>query len=238
MPFPDPTVNDFPDADQDAAPAGPRRFVIERQTLHDRIVARIRDMIAQGEFEPGARIHEVRLGEVLEISRTPLREALKYLASEGLLELVPHRGAIVRKLTRKDAHDMLSVLAVLEPLAGQLACDRASDAQIAEVKTIHDRMVAHFELNERLQYFNANQAIHSHIVKLSDNQTLIATHRSLQSQLKRVRFMGSDNPAEWQEALAEHEAIIAHLCARRKDELSDILRRHIENSWDRFKSHV
>ncbi|KRE08034.1 GntR family transcriptional regulator [Bosea sp. Root381] len=231
-------MTDFPEAEQHASSGGLRRFVIERQTLHDRIVARIRDMIAQGEFEPGARIHEVRLGEMLEISRTPLREALKYLASEGLVELVPHRGAIVRKLTRKDVHDMLSVLAVLEPFAGQLACEKARDTQIGEVRAMHYRMVAHFERNERLQYFNANQDIHSYIVKLSDNQTLIATHRSLQSQLKRVRFMGSDNPAEWQEALAEHEAIIEHLCARRKSELSDILRRHIENSWDRFKSHV
>lgn len=195
-------------------------------------------MIAQGELEPGTRINEKRLGDMLEVSRTPLREAFKYLASEGVLELVPHRGAMVRNLTRKDACDMLSVLAELEPLAGRLACDRASEAQIGLVRHLHDRMCGHFERNERLQYFRVNQSIHSQIVEMSDNRSLIVAHRSLQSQLKRVRFMGSDNPADWRAALTEHEAIVLHLGARRKHELSAILRLHIAKSLDRFESRL
>src|SRR2546430_667342 len=103
------------------------RNPIVRQNLHDAIVSRVRDMIIEGTLAPSTRVHEGRLGQELGVSRTPLREALKYLASEGLLELSPGRGAVVRKFSPKDVQDSLQVLATLEGLAGTLACERASD---------------------------------------------------------------------------------------------------------------
>ena len=97
----------------------PARKPIVRHNLHDAIVSRVRDMIIEGRLAPGARIHEGNLGQELGVSRTPLREALKYLASEGLLELSPGRGAVVRKFLAKDVQDSLIVLAHLESLAGR-----------------------------------------------------------------------------------------------------------------------
>src|SRR3569832_1990578 len=102
------------------------RKPIVRHNLHNASASRLRDMIIEGTLAPGTRIHEGRLGQELGVSRTPLREALKYLASEGLLELAPGRGAVVRSFSAKDVEDSLIVLANMESLAGQLACCNAS----------------------------------------------------------------------------------------------------------------
>src|SRR6202163_2421708 len=113
-------------------PALGARKPIVRHNLHDAIVSRVRDMIIEGTLAAGTRVHEGHLGQELGVSRTPLREALKYLASEGLLELSPGRGAVVRSFSAKDVEDSLIVLASLEDLAGRLACIHASDDQIRE----------------------------------------------------------------------------------------------------------
>ena len=113
---------------------------IARPSLHDAIVSRVRDMITQGTLAAGTRIHEGHLGRELGVSRTPLREALKFLASEGLVELAPGRGAIVRRFTPQDVQDSLIVLQELEALAGRLACARASDAELAQVRALHDEI--------------------------------------------------------------------------------------------------
>src|SRR5262245_38326491 len=118
---------------------------IIRRSLHDEVASRVRDMIIEGALEPGARINETQLCQSLGVSRTPLREALKTLASEGLIELVAARGGVVRKFTPKDVRDMLDVLALLESFAARLACKQASDDQIAELRGLHDRMTAYFK---------------------------------------------------------------------------------------------
>jgi DNA-binding GntR family transcriptional regulator len=215
------------------APPSPQR--IERQSLHDAIVSRLRDMIAQGDLAPGSKVHETNVCQMLNISRTPLREALKFLASEGLVELIPNRGAIVRKLTAKEARDTLTVLATLESLAGTLACERASDDDIAHIRSLHERMCDHYAARDRLSYFNDNQEIHTRIVQLADNEALAFTHRTLQSRLRRIRFIGSDQTEKWADALADHEQIITALQARDGQLLSRRLRDHLEATWERVK---
>ena len=116
----------FPPALRDAASELGDQGRISRTSLHDTIVGRLRDMIIEGYLAPGTRLHEGQLGEQLGVSRTPLREAIKYLASEGLVELVPSRGAVVRRFDRKDIRDMMVVIRTLEELAGRLACEAGS----------------------------------------------------------------------------------------------------------------
>lgn len=177
---------------------------IERLSLHDALVTRIRDMITEGALAPGTRIHEGQLGEALGVSRTPLREALKFLASEGLVELVATRGAVVRSFTSKDVRDMLDLLGVLEGFAGRLACRHASDADIGRVRQLHDRMIERYRAGDRLGYFKLNQQIHSSIATIGGNEALATTHASIQSRLKRIRYIGNIEPSKWSDALAEH----------------------------------
>nr|WP_245303243.1 GntR family transcriptional regulator [Chelatococcus sp. CO-6] len=220
----------------DRPEAGPEEArPIARRTLHDEVVTRIRDMITEGQLAPGARVHEGQLGAALGISRTPLREALKFLAREGLIELVPSRGAIVRRFSPKDVYDMLSVLATLEAEAGRLACANASDADIAAVAALHARMMAFYASRNRLEYFKLNQAIHTAIVRLSGNAVLADIHETLQSRLKRIRFLGNQEPPKWDEAVAEHEEMITALTARDPDRLAKILANHMRNSWERVR---
>ena len=128
---------------------------VTRHTLHDELVGRIRDMIIEGHLEPGARIHEGQLGAALGVSRTPLREALKFVASEGLIDLVPGRGGVVRRLSPRDVRNMLDVLIALETLAGRLACRNATNQQIEEVRSLHDRMMELYAQRNRLEVLQA-----------------------------------------------------------------------------------
>jgi DNA-binding GntR family transcriptional regulator len=214
----------------DSAP-GP----IRRTALHDTLVSHLRDMIIEGHLEPGTRLHEGQLGQQLGVSRTPLREAIKYLASEGLVELVPARGAVVKRFTGKDVQDMLTVLQSLEELAGRLACAIASDADIARVRAMHDRMVQHYKTGDRLEYYKLNQSIHSTIVQIAGNGALAEVHGMLQMRLKRIRFVGHEGAEKWAAAVAEHEEMIAALEARDPDRLARVLGEHLRMAWERVR---
>jgi DNA-binding GntR family transcriptional regulator len=208
---------------------------IERRSLHDALVTRIRDMITEGTLAPGTRIHEGQLGEALGVSRTPLREALKFLASEGLVELVATRGAVVRRFTAKDVRDTLDVLGALEAFAGRLACRQASDADIAQVRELHDRMIERYGAGDRLGYFKLNQQIHASIARIGGNEALAATHASIQSRLKRIRYVGNVDPRQWSDALAEHERMIVALERRDEDALAAVLAEHMAGTWQRVE---
>jgi DNA-binding GntR family transcriptional regulator len=216
-------------------PAGEAGTIVplQRRSLHDELVERIRDMIIEGQLAPGTRIHEGQLGKALGVSRTPLREALKFLASEGLVDLVPGRGGVVRRLTQKDVRDLLDVLTAIEALAGRLACRNATDAQIGDVRRIHDEMMAFYAARNRPEYYRRNQAIHTAFAQLSSNAVLASTHQTIQARLKRIRFIGNEDPAVWASAVREHEEMIAALEARDEARLAAIIAGHLERTLTR-----
>ncbi len=209
---------------------------IERPTLHTIVVSRIRDMIIEGSLPVGVRIHEGQLGEQLGISRTPLREALKVLASEGLVDLIPSRGAVVTTLTPKAAQDMLDVLKQLEAMAAPLICRNATDEEIGEIRRLHDEMLNFYATRSRLEYFKLNQQIHSLLISLAGNQSLSLVYEILQTKMKRIRFIGDRKDESWQAAVEDHEKIIKALEARDGQKLAEAMVEHVTSSWDRIKS--
>jgi DNA-binding transcriptional regulator YhcF (GntR family) len=132
----------------------------EDQSLHDEILTRLRDHIVEGNIPDGGRVPERQLCEMLGISRTPLREALKVLASEGLVELLPNRGARVRQLSEHDLAELFDVMGGLEGLAGRLACENITDAEIAEIERLHYEMYGFYLRRDMHGYFRINQLIH------------------------------------------------------------------------------
>lgn len=212
---------------------GRGRRRIARQSLHADILVQLRDMIVEGELAQGTRINETHLGELLGVSRTPLREAIKYLASEGLVELVPSRGAVVKTFGYDEVLEMMTVLRSLEELGARLACEKASDADIAAVREMHNEMVACYERGDRLKYYKLNQAIHTAIAEMSANRTLADMQSQLQMRLKRIRFLGHEQPAHWQQAVHEHEDMMTALEARDGNGLAEALGRHLQHAWDR-----
>lgn len=208
------------------------------RSLHETVTARLRDLIVEGHLPEGSRIVEKQLCDQLQVSRTPLREAFKVLAVEGLIEIQPNRGAIVSRIGPREARDMLTVVSRLEALAGELACANATDPEIAGVRALHDRMIELFAKRERLPYFAVNQSIHLEIVRIARNDVLRAMHTQLHARMKRIRFRGNDIPHNWAAAVADHEKIIAALEARDGPRLAALLERHLNNSWDRLAASL
>lgn len=211
---------------------------IERQSLHEAILTRLRDMIIEGDLAPGTRINEGQIGEQLGVSRTPLREAIKFLASEGLVELVPTRGAVVKKFSGKEVRDMLEVIRTLEQSAAVRACEVASDEEIAAVRALHDEMQAAYDRGDRLRYYKLNQQIHTRLVALAGNGALSDVHATLQTRLKRIRYVGHEGPEKWAKAIAEHVEMIEALEARDVHRLSDVVGRHLTKAWERVKDSL
>ena len=149
------------------------------KSLHGELLARLRDYIVEGNLAAGARVPERMLCEHFGISRTPLREALKVLASEGLIELLPNRGARVRQLGAEELVDLFDVMGGLEALAGRLACEKITPEAYAEIERLHHEMYSSYMRRDLHGYFACNQAIHDRIVQAADNEPLRTSLRQL-----------------------------------------------------------
>ncbi len=208
-------------------------------SLHGDVLARLRDHIVEGHLADGARIPERQLCEMLGVSRTPLREALKVLAAEGLVELLPNRGARVRAFKEQDLRELFDVMGGLEALAGRLACENISDETVQEIERLHHDMYGFYLRREMHGYFQCNQAIHLRIVEAAGNATLAAAYGSFDNRIRRVRYSANfaKRRDRWGEAMREHEAILDALRRRAGSELSDILFRHLRNKAEAFLEH-
>jgi DNA-binding GntR family transcriptional regulator len=212
----------------------------EDQSLHDEILTRLRDHIVEGNIPDGGRVPERQLCEMLGISRTPLREALKVLASEGLVELLPNRGARVRQLNERDLEELFDVMGGLEGLAGRLACENITETEIAEIERLHYEMYGFYLHRDMHGYFRLNQLIHQRILEASRNATLLSAYASFAGRIRRVRYSANfaRKHDRWGEAMREHEAILDALRRRAGSELSDILFKHLRNKRTAAIEHL
>lgn len=206
--------------------------------LAARVAAELRERIVMDHFEPGQRLPERTLAEELDVSRTPMREALKILASEGLVDILPNRGAVVAAISPEDIQEKTYVLSVLEQAAAELTCERASADEVAELQAMHYEMKAAFIRCDRQNYFRINLEIHDRIVALCGNRALIDMHAQICRQLYRVRYLSNENTDTWKTAMAEHEAIIAALEARDAKLMGRELQRHLDGTWSKYLSET
>ena len=169
---------------------------IARTALHEEVTQRLRDMIVELRLKPGERIAELEVARQLGVSRTPIREAIKVLTAEGLVELLPLRGAIVKAFSAKDARDMLDVIALLEEHAGRLAVQAPED-KVAEVLALHAQMAQLYARGERPAYFKLNQQIHQALIALADNEALRMSHATLSKRMRGLRYRGNSEPGHW-----------------------------------------
>jgi DNA-binding GntR family transcriptional regulator len=202
--------------------------VIVRAPLHVQVAERLRVLIDSGELAPGTRLNEIELCNTMGVSRTPLREAIRSLATEGLIELQPNRGAIVSIVSQEDVTEILPIMASLEGLGGRLAAMHMDQSKIAQVRKIHDQMISHYKNNEVAEYFETNRLIHELITEGSGNQTLVDTINSLSAKVRRARFTAQMTKESWAKAVSEHEEMIAALEAQDPDRLEAILVQHVE----------
>lgn len=211
------------------------REPIIRRTLHDELLIRLRAMILDGDMAPGEKVPEKNLCERFGVSRTPLREALKVLANDGLVTLTPNRGAMIADLTLEDLEEAFPVIGALESLAGEMACANITDEEIAEIRTLHAKMVAHFEARALKPYFQINQQIHEMILAAARNQTLSSLYHALEGRIRQARYLANMSASRWEQAVREHERMIAALEVRDGTELAKILKDHLTNKFETVK---
>lgn len=205
---------------------------IRRAALHDQVADRLRQMLVEGRIPPGAKLNERELAEVLRVSRTPLREAIKMLAAEGLVELVPNRGALAVSLSEADVRNTFEVMAGLEALSGELAAQRITDAELAELKAMQFEMMAAYTRRDLSAYYRLNAAIHSAINAAAKNPVLTATYRQLNSRLQALRFRSNQDGVKWSRAAKEHERMIEALAARDSAAMREVLLLHLFEKRD------
>ena len=183
-------------------------------------------MIQEGELPPGVPIVESSLCEAFGVSRTPLREALKVLSSEGLVELRPRRTPIVAALDPDEIAAVFEVMEGLEALAGRRAGENATDADIAVLEAMHAAMVAEHEAGDRAAYAARNREIHDKIVDLAGNPVLKATYVSFGVKILRARSTTNYDARRWVESIAEHEGIMDGFRSRSPQAVSERLVDH------------
>lgn len=200
---------------------------IRRQSLHDVVVDRLRDLIVEGLLPPGQRLNERLLCEQLGVSRTPLRESFKVLASEGLIEILPNRGATVAPLTTEELREVVDVLSGLEAVVGPLVVGNIDDAGIEKLETLHRTMLEHHRQQDLPAYFRVNQEIHLLLVESTGNRTLLETYTALNLRIRRYRYMANLANDRWAQAVVEHEEIMQALRRRDGQALGHLLQTHL-----------
>ena len=205
---------------------------IDRQGLSAAVCARLRDMIVEGVLAPGTRLNERVLCEQLNVSRTPLREAFKTLAVEGLIALQPNRGAVVAQMSAPEIEQTFEVMGALEGLSGELACARALDDEVAEVRALHFEMLAAHARRDLPAYYKLNHAIHNCINLAARNPVLTATYRQINARIQSLRFRSNFNQDKWDLAVKEHGAMLDALERRDGNAMRLILQQHLRNKRD------
>jgi DNA-binding GntR family transcriptional regulator len=203
--------------------------IIVRRSLHGELTARLRDMIMEGALKPGQKVPEAELCERFGVSRTPMREALKVLASEGLLNLLPNRGATVAKITQEEIEELFPIMGALEALAGKLACARIDEDALLAIQHDHKMMLEHYERGEWVAYSKLNRSVHEAIFKASGNASLSTLYQQFLIRIHSVRFMAKRSPARWRQAMEEHEQMMDALGKRDGEKLAQIMTVHLQH---------
>jgi DNA-binding GntR family transcriptional regulator len=208
------------------------------EVLHLAVAQRLRALIVEGGIAPGQKLNERDLASRLQVSRTPLREALKLLTAEGLVEHLPNRGAIAVQLSADDVAHAFEVMAALEGLSGELACARISDDELAELQALNFEMRAHHARRDLPAYYRLNAQIHQAINRAARNPVLSEVYDRLNARLQALRFSSNFDTEKWDAAVRDHDAMIEALLARDGARLRRILVRHMQHKLEVVLAHL
>jgi len=200
---------------------------MSKEFVHNTLLDNLREVFIRGDVAPGTKVPEAELCERFGVSRTPLREALKVLAAEGHVELLPNRGARVHVLTLEEVDGLFAVAGALEALAGEQACQRIEPDALAALEAMHDELRAAFRARDLAPYYHANRQIHEAIVAATRNPILQAQYAQLNARIRRIRFDSPMTEEIWSRAMAEHEGMLNALQRRDAAAMSSILKTHL-----------
>jgi len=206
-----------------------------QNSLHQEVASTLRGEIFAGTLAPGNFVDEVALCERLKISRTPLREALKVLTSEGLMRHEPRRGCFVNEVTEQDLDDIFPVIALLEGRCAYEAARNASDADLVELTVLHDKLQGHARAGRITDYYATNFAIHEAIILLANNRWLSQSIADLRKILKLSRLQSLGAPGRLKQSLSEHMTVFAALASRDSEGAEAAMRTHLTRQRDALR---
>jgi len=203
---------------------------IVSEPLYLRIAERLRELIMRAELKPGARLNEKELAELFGVSRTPLREAFKVMAQEGLVELLPNRGARVSDLDVPELHEVFQVLENLQHLIASRYLECASATDIAALQALHNEMESTIEQGDRARYFALNQRIHGLFIETTQNLVLKQIEHQLGLKVARARYIANLDAHRWRASLDEHRLIMQALSQHDTHALGQAMAAHMRNT--------
>lgn len=203
---------------------------LPRQALYEEVAEMLRQRIFRQELDPGSWIDELRIAEEIGISRTPLREALKVLAAEGLVTMKVRRGAYVTEMSEKDLQDVYHLLALLESDAAGVVAAAASPQQLGELEALHAELSA--AAGDRERFFALNERFHLRLLELADNRWRSQMVTDLRKVMKLNRHNSLLKQGRIEDSLAEHAAILAALRARDPHATTQAMRAHFAHGLE------
>jgi len=199
-------------------------------SLTEEVADKLRDLIVRGQLKPGEHLVERKLCPELEVSRTPMREALKLLRQDGLVEIFRNRGARVTPYTAEDAVNLFEVISALEGQAAARAATRISRTELSDIQFKHDEMMRHHADENVDAYFELNSEIHDGIVRIADNPLLTTSRSRLMLLARRGRYMAIFNHDRWSESIAEHDDLMTALEKKDAGAAKAVWERHLLNT--------
>lgn len=197
--------------------------------LRDVVFNTLRQAILRGELKPGERLMEIQLANKLGVSRTPIREAIRKLELEGLVLMIPRKGAEVAEITEKSLRDVLEVRRALEELSVQLACEKITKEEIRELERVAKEFQQVVNSSDITEIAEVDVCFHDIIYTATDNQKLIQLLNNLREQMYRYRVEYLKRDGVFPQLIAEHEAIIRHIENNEKEKATEVMCRHIDN---------
>ncbi|MCF8143866.1 MAG: GntR family transcriptional regulator [Deltaproteobacteria bacterium] len=200
---------------------------IHATTLHQEIVSRIRKMIQKGILVRGQKVSEKDLCESMGVSRTPVREALRQLTSEGLIQLIPHKGAFVSQPCIEEISDLFEVMGVLEGACARLAVIRMKERDLQKIEALHEVLESHFRNRDHEAYLKTNHIIHAFIQELTGNRVLNDLINGLRQKILLYRQRQLYQPERFDQSIQEHRNLIGAFRTRDSDSAESLMKHHL-----------
>jgi len=200
-----------------------------KATYHIQVADLLRDMIMTGKLTEGDKVNEGKLCETMGISKTPLREALRVLSVEGLIELVPNRGAFVTTPTLEEITEMFGVMGLLEGFCARSACEKMDDSAFDRLEKLHARLEEKFDRRDQEGYIHANNRYHSYLQELAGNRTLNQIISGLRKKILLYRFQSLNLSERFEKSIEEHRELIEAFRERNPDKAEKLMSTHLKN---------
>ncbi len=201
---------------------------IQKKTLHEEIANNLREMIMSGELREGDKIKENELCELMDISKTPLREALRVLSAEGLIRLIPNRGSYVTTPTFKEIKEMFDVMSVLEGVCARTAAEKMSNIDYEKLKKIHLQLEENFRLKNQKNYIRNNNKYHSFVQELAGNKTLNQIVNGLRQKILLYRYKSLNLSGRFEQSIQEHRDLLEAFRKRDAEKAELLMKSHMK----------